>query len=86
MYYPTLFELLRPEPLSIYNERKLEYPSLAETLLQSLTTKNFVGQLTLNDCSNICACCDVSYLFNYSTIHDLFYTYKVVDGKAVIDE
>lgn len=86
MHYPTLFELLKPENLAKYEKAKLQYPSIAETLFSSLTTKNFVGQLTLNDCTNICACCDVSYLFNYSSIHDCFYTYKIIDGKAVIDE
>jgi hypothetical protein len=85
MYYPTLFELLKPKQLANYYEAKLEYPSIAENLFNALTTKNFVGQLSLNDCTNICACCDVSYLFNYSTIHDCFYTYKIIDGKAVID-
>jgi hypothetical protein len=86
MKYPTLFELLRQEPLEIYNAQKLKYPAIAENFYNALSDKYFVGQLTLNDCTNICACCNVSYLFTYSTIHDLFHTYTIVDNKAVINE
>ena len=86
MKYPTLFELLRQEPLEIYNVKKQKYPAIAENFVKALSHKYFVGQLSLNDCTNICACCDVSYLFTYSTIHDLFHTYTIVDDKAVINE
>ena len=86
MNYPTLFELLKKEPLEIYNVQKQKYPAIAENFLKSLSDKYFVGQLTLNDCTNICACCNISYLFTYSTIHDLFHTYNIVDDKAVINE
>jgi hypothetical protein len=86
MKYPTLFELLRQENLETYNVQKEKYPAIAEIFYNSLTEKNFVGQLTLNDCTNICSMCDVSFLFTYSTIHDLFHTYKIVNDEAVINE
>jgi len=86
MNYPTLFELLKPEQLAKYEKAKEEYPTIAENLFSALTEKYFVGQLTLNDCTNICCCCGVSYLFNFTTIHDLFRTYKLVKGEAIIDE
>jgi hypothetical protein len=86
MKYPTLFELLKSEPYKIYTAQKEKYPAIAENFFNSLNDKQFVGQLTLNDCTNICSLCNVSYLFTYSTIHDLFQTYKIKDGKAVIDE
>jgi len=86
MKYPTLFELLKSDPLSIYNVQKEKYPAIAEKLYDALSNNHFVGQLTLNDCTNICSMCNVSYLFNYSTIHDLFHTYNIVDDKAVINE
>jgi len=32
MKYPTLFELLKSDPLSIYNVQKEKYPAIAEKL------------------------------------------------------
>lgn len=86
MNFPTLFELLRPEHLEIFNNKKILYPAIAENLQNALTTKYNVGNLTLSDCTNICCMMGVSYLFTYTTIHDLFYSYKIADDKIVIDE
>lgn len=86
MNFPTLFELLRPEHLKCFNDQKKLYPAIADNLQNALTQKYNVGTLTLNDCTNICCMMSISYLFTYTTIHDLFYSYKIVDDKIVIDE
>jgi hypothetical protein len=42
MKYPTLFELLRQEPLEVYNAQKLKYPAIAENFYNALSDKYII--------------------------------------------
>ena len=86
MNFPTLFELLKDEYKILFHKNIKNYPSLGDSLLDSLNTNHFMGNLTLNDCMNICALCNVSYSFSYSTINELFIQYKIVDDKITYNE
>jgi len=83
LVFPTLFELLKDDHKIAFNKNILKFPALGESLLESLNKNHFMTYLTLNDCMNICALCEINYSFTYSTINDLFLNYKIVDDQIV---